>query len=163
MLAGGNGAGFNWGQSDWLDLARALAELDEPLLLTSSRRTGAAAEVWLCSALSGSRLAKAVWWSRDPQPVVGEFLRQSNLVVCTADSMSMITEVVAAGRPLLVVLPRQSKPEQRYLDQLRRLESAGYLRLLNLTSETKLPKRLDNWRPYAMQSGDWLNDVFKAE
>ena len=130
VLVGGNGAGFSYTQPDWEKLAGSLRELAERhgagLLLSTSRRTGAAAEAVLKAALGpGAPVIDAVWYVEHPRPVVADYLASAELVFCTEDSGSMISDAVAAGKPVYAVRPESGMAEDRLARYLALQEGEG--------------------------------------
>jgi hypothetical protein len=109
VLVGGDGAGYVFKDADWRAFADGLATLARRegarLLLTTSRRTGAAAEAILRAALPAELLADAVWWSQAPRKVMRDFLATSQAIVVTEDSLSMVAESIYSGRPVISVSP----------------------------------------------------------
>jgi hypothetical protein len=109
VLVGGDGAGYVFKGADWRAFADGLATLARRegarLLLTTSRRTGAAAEAILRAALPAELLADAVWWSQAPRKVMRDFLATSQAIVVTEDSLSMVAESIYSGRPVISVSP----------------------------------------------------------
>ncbi len=104
LLLGGDGAGYAYRESDWRALALAMNHLSQQSgrrwLLTSSRRTGNAAEQALQAMLDPTVIAEAVWWSQTPRPVVREFLQRAAAVFVSEDSLTMIAEAIYSGRPV---------------------------------------------------------------
>lgn len=131
MLIGGDGAGAQYHAADWQRLAAWMndtaARQGIRWLLTTSRRTGPAAEQLLQQHLQPQALADAVWWGSHPRPVMAAFLGRAELVCCGVDSLSMITEAVTAQRPVLLVQPVQFAPEARYAEALQRLQQRGWV------------------------------------
>jgi mitochondrial fission protein ELM1 len=88
------------------DLA-ALARAGIGLMVTPSRRTGAENEAILRRHLSGPGIE--IWDGTGENPYFG-YLGLADHVIATADSISMITEASATGKPVHVVdLPGGSK------------------------------------------------------
>lgn len=114
VLIGGDGAGYAFKDEDWRAFAAGLATLarreNARLLLTTSRRTGAAAETLLREHLPAELLADAVWWSQAPRKVMRDFLAAAQAVVVTEDSLSMVAESLYSGRPVLSVAPAVAQP-----------------------------------------------------
>lgn len=126
ILIGGDGAGAVYQDSDWQALALQLNAIAQQQsiqwLLTTSRRTGAAAEAILKQHLNPHLLADAVWWSVQPRAVTSAYLGLSELVMCTVDSMSMIMESVSAMRPVVSLIPQQFKPDVHFQAAIDRLQ-----------------------------------------
>ena len=125
MLIGGEGAGYGYTADDWRRLAKGMVALAETYrikwLLTTSRRTGKEAEKILEGSLPEGILADAVWYGRDPRKVMTAFLGAAEVVFCTEDSLSMLTEAIAAGRPVISLAPKHSASDRRYTEALERL------------------------------------------
>lgn len=114
VLVGGDGAGYVFNEADWRAFGAGLATLARRegarLLLTTSRRTGAAAEAWLRDSLPAERIADAVWWSQAPRKVMRDFLGAAQAIVVTEDSLSMVAESLYSGRPVVSVSPALAQP-----------------------------------------------------
>jgi mitochondrial fission protein ELM1 len=78
----------------------ALAEAGHGLAITPSRRTGAANEALLRRRLDG--LPAYIWDGTGDNPYFG-LLGLADAVLVTADSVSMVSEAAAAGKPIHVV------------------------------------------------------------
>jgi mitochondrial fission protein ELM1 len=77
-----------------------LARAGAGLMVTPSRRTGAAAERILRAALDG--LPAEIWDGSGANPYFG-YLGLADHVLATEDSISMITEATATGKPVQVI------------------------------------------------------------
>ena len=131
VLIGGDGAGYAFADADWRAFAAGLATLarreNARLLLTTSRRTGAAAETLLREHLPAELLADAVWWSQAPRKVMRDFLAAAQAIVVTEDSLSMVAESLYAGRPVLSVAPAIAQPNANDGAALRGYVERGLL------------------------------------
>lgn len=109
MVVGGASVSHRYAASDWDELAAGMNALARRegirWLVTTSRRTGAEAEARLRAGLDPSVVAAAVWWSEKPEKKMSAFLGAAGQVVVTQDSVTMVTEAVASGRPVVVVRP----------------------------------------------------------
>jgi hypothetical protein len=114
VLVGGDGAGYVFKDADWHAFAAGLAALARRegarLLLTTSRRTGTAAEAALREHLPTELIADAVWWSQAPRKVMRDFLAAARAIVVTEDSLSMVAESLYSGRPVISVAPAVAQP-----------------------------------------------------
>jgi len=131
VLVGGDGAGYAFTDADWRAFAAGLATLarreNARLLLTTSRRTGAAAEALLREHLPAELIAEAVWWSQAPRKVMRDFLAAAQAIVVTEDSLSMVAESLYAGRPVLSVAPAIAQPNANDGAALRGYVERGLL------------------------------------
>ncbi len=109
MVIGGASVSHRYTMADWDALAAGMNALARRegirWLVTTSRRTGAEAEARLRAALAPETVAAAVWWAEKPEKKMSAFLGAAEQVVVTQDSVTMVTEAVASGRPVLVVRP----------------------------------------------------------
>lgn len=103
VLVGGSSKAYRMTEASCRDLAaklRAMAEHDEVgFAVTASRRTGAANAAILKQALDG---LPAVWWDGEgANPYLG-WLGLADAFVVTSDSVNMVSEACATGKPVLV-------------------------------------------------------------
>jgi hypothetical protein len=103
VLVGGSSKAYRMTDASCRDLAaklRALAEREEAgLLVTASRRTGEANAAVLREALDG---VPHLWWDGSGEnPFLG-WLGLADGFVVTADSVNMISEACATGKPVMV-------------------------------------------------------------
>lgn len=134
LLIGGDGGGMQYSADDWCRLATQVnalaAKTGRRWLITTSRRTGVAAEEILARELAPSAIEDAVWWSRMPhKKVMREFLARASAVYVTGDSMTMIAEAIYAARPVHVVMPAQSRQEAQDAHALAGYVRAGFVRV----------------------------------
>lgn len=125
VLIGGAGA-YALDKDRMAELARDLAALaanGAGLMVTPSRRTGEAAERVLRDALAGA--AAEIWDGTGENPYFG-YLGLADFVLATADSVSMITEASATGKPVHILdLPGGSAKFDRFH---RAMAAAGVTR-----------------------------------
>lgn len=109
MIIGGTSASHPYTDADWKLLALKMNTLaqanDIRWLVSTSRRTGAGAEAILREHLDPQSIARAVWWGEKPEKLMAAFLGSATWVCVTRDSVTMVTEAVASGRPVLVTAP----------------------------------------------------------
>lgn len=103
---------------DFADKLKAFAEsTGGTLLVTPSRRTGAENVAALRSGLQGC--AAQIWDGAEDNPYFG-YLAHADQIVVTCDSVSMVSEACATGRPVYVFdLPGGSTKFRRFHDGLR--------------------------------------------
>ncbi|MFO7936468.1 MAG: ELM1/GtrOC1 family putative glycosyltransferase [Kiritimatiellia bacterium] len=109
MIVGGASRSHHFRKSDWKALARGMNVLAERekirWLLTTSRRTGTEAEMTLKETLNEEILEDAIWWSEKPRRELYDFMARSELLCVTQDSVTMVTEAVSSGRPVVSIYP----------------------------------------------------------
>ena len=81
-----------------------------------------------------------VIFSKNPINPIPDFLEQCETVFITGDSTSMISEAVSYGKANIVVLPLESKKENKFTRFIQVLEKEGYLHIFNGTIENKNKK-----------------------
>ena len=87
-----------------MDWARKLARREGiRWLVTTSRRTGKEVEAKLRGLLPPEVVADAVWWCHLPEKKFPAYLGAAEVIWVTQDSVSMVTEAVAAGKPVVVI------------------------------------------------------------
>jgi len=143
MLLGGDGAGYYYSESDWRTLALAMNRLSQQSgrrwLLTSSRRTGVAAEKAMQAALDPDVIAEAVWWSQTPRPVVRDFLQRAAAVFVSEDSLTMVAEAMYSGRPVFSFFAGVGRVDDNDATALASYAAAGRLQRLPIPLLDNLP------------------------
>jgi len=98
------------------DQLAALARAGIGLAITASRRTGAGNEAILRAALAGT--GAWLWDGTGANPYLG-MLAHADAVLVTADSVSMVSEAAATGRPVHVIpLPGGSRRFRAFHDSM---------------------------------------------
>lgn len=148
MVIGGSSPTHRYRMSDWDDLAAAMNAMARSegirWLVTTSRRTGTEVEARLRAALVPEAIAAAVWWAETPERKMLAFLGAAECAVVTQDSVTMVTEAVASGRPVLVVCPEETVfPPTSFLPAyFGNLETKG--RIKRMTIRTLSGYRYEN-------------------
>lgn len=138
MIIGGASRSHPYTDTDWQQLAEGMNELAKRhgirWLLTTSRRTGAPAEALLRQFLQPEILADAIWWDAKPEKRMMALLGAANRVFVTQDSVTMVTECVASGKPVVVLRPeKETFPKNSFMPQyLERLETLGWTKRIKL-------------------------------
>lgn len=129
MACGGNGAGIVYRPAHWQRLGEWMNDIAERYgirwLVSTSRRTGAAAEAALRSALAPEHIAYAVWWAARQERILGAMMGASERLFATVDSMAMICECIASGKALTLVYAGRGQPNERYRNALEKFERLG--------------------------------------
>lgn len=125
VLIGGESREYHFSNDDYTTLATQLNRFCHKhnlrLLLTTSRRTGADGERILREKLEPAYIADAVWYGSEPRPLLGEFCSQADIILCSEDSGSMLTETIHYGRPVIAFHPAGSQPDTKHANMLRQL------------------------------------------
>jgi len=139
VLVGGANRVYRFGVAEAQSLAADLAKLHGTLLVTTSRRTGAEQARALIAGLPPGRAI--VWDGGGDNPYPG-WLGLADAVVVTGDSVNMVTEACAAGRPVYVVELPGGSAKFRAFHELMRAE--GHTRPFTGRLEDWTPARLDD-------------------
>lgn len=109
MIIGGASRSHRFCKKDWIELAEGMNVLAarEKIrwLLTTSRRTGSKAEAVLKERLNPGFIEDAIWWAEKPRKELYAFMARSEVLFVTQDSVTMVTEAVSSGKPVVVVYP----------------------------------------------------------
>jgi mitochondrial fission protein ELM1 len=121
VVIGGSSAVYHMTEAETLRLVgqlRALmAETGAGLMITTSRRTGAANLKILTEGLSG--LPCHIWDGTGPNPYFG-MLGLAEAILVTADSTNLVSEACSTGKPVHVIdLPGGSEKFRRFHQTLR--------------------------------------------
>ncbi len=120
VLVGGANGRYRFGAADAAGLAQALGAMMRRdrvgLAVTPSRRTGPVARAVLEQALQP--LGAWIWDMQGDNPYLG-LLACADAIVVTSDSVSMVSEAVATGVPVMVAsLPGRSRRIGLFLHEL---------------------------------------------
>ncbi len=131
MLIGGSSASHPYSSDDWRTLGARMNVLAQKhgirWLVSTSRRTGKEAEAALRRSIDPRTIARAVWWAQNPEKLMAPFLGSAAWVFVTQDSVTMVTEAIASGRPVVVTMPEKTDlPPTSFLPSyFQRLEKAA--------------------------------------
>jgi len=155
MLIGGSSRSHHYQAGDWEQLVQGMTELARRegirWLVTTSRRSGIELEDRLRGLLPPEIVADAVWWCRQPEKKLTAYLGAAEKIWVTQDSVSMVTEAVATGKPAIVIYPVEvefplTSFMPGYLDNLEKL--GMILRLpMNALPEFELQPSVEPDRP----------------
>jgi hypothetical protein len=151
VLIGGPNRAYRFNAGDMRklggDIRQFAKRLGLSLLITPSRRTGAENLAILKKSLADT--PAFIWDMEGPNPYLG-ILGLSDLLVVTPDSINMVTEACATGRPVFVYdLPGGSAKFDRFHKTMRQ---QGYAQAFdpNAAALDKTTKRLDEM-PFVAQ------------
>src|SRR5260221_8489146 len=104
VLIGGQNRVYRFGLEKLAAIADHIAAMarryDASLLVTPSRRTGEAGEILLRERFAG--LPAAIWDGSGDNPYFA-YLALADAILVTEDSVSMVTEATATGKPVHVI------------------------------------------------------------
>lgn len=145
LLVGGDTSGFRYTAADWQYLLAFLDEFHRVFgtrwLVTNSRRTPAeASDALKAKAAAGSAIGNFVDVRTAGAGTLGGVLETSEVILCTDDSSSMISESVAARRPVVGIRPAQSAFTSQEAGYRRHLSDSNWYRSIAIADLT--PSRL---------------------
>ena len=130
VIIGGGIKGKPWPLENAEDLAVELKKLHDKtggsFLITSSRRTGAAAEKIIMEKLKGIPMYTYMWGEKKENPIMGFYACPERIVV-TADSVSMCSEACGCHVPVLL-FQGKNWLSNKHLRFARSLIEQGYAR-----------------------------------
>ena len=137
LFLGGDGSGYRYATDDWLAIGRGMRRLYDSFgvrwCVTSSRRTPAEAEALIRAEVPADALHETCWWQAgDRRPCIEAFLGATEYVFCTEDSMSMLEECIASGRPVVSLGKPDITPSEAFGAFLERRQRAGRLRRVTI-------------------------------
>ncbi len=146
LFIGASSAKIRFSNDDWLSVIRMVNEAwkrdRRKWLITTSYRTGPELEGLLANGIDPQAIHDAVWYHQAPRKVTRVFLGMADRVFVTMDSLTMLTEAVASGRPTCALCPAgftgdDSNTHLRYaLD----LVSNGFVSLMKTDGEAVVPE-----------------------
>ncbi len=109
---------------------------DYEIVITTSPRTSEEIE----DLIESYAFDYEVIFSKNPINPIPDFLEQCETVFITGDTTSMISEAVSYGKANIVVLPLESKKENKFTRLIDTLEEEGYLHIFDGTIKSKNKK-----------------------
>jgi mitochondrial fission protein ELM1 len=157
LMIGGPGNGYRFDAESVVAMLAQCAELarqaGKQLLVSTSRRTGASAEAAIADWLEGhldAPVAYTVLYGRRPEKVAGAFMRLAELVLCSEESTSMLSESVYCGRPVIALAPADAHPAPDQADFIAELVERRHLLRMTIgaADSTALDTFLADWQAY---------------
>lgn len=144
LFIGGDGSGYRFTEADWKALAEGMAAWHRrhgvKWCVTTSRRTPPEVETRILETVPASAIHEACWWHRgDRRSCLDAFLGVSEQAFCTEDSMSMLEEVIAGGRPLIALSPAVAEANPFFSGFLSQRVGAGRMVRMTLDGFARAP------------------------
>jgi mitochondrial fission protein ELM1 len=144
LLIGGNAGPFRYRREEWDRLLAFAAELAREwgtrwLVSTSRRTSDSVADKIAALAKDDSVIARFIDYRAAGPGTLPEIFAQAEVILCTEDSSTMISEAVSARLPVVGVAPaahRFTDEEQDYRDFMIRNGWCRVLSIAALTPET---------------------------
>jgi hypothetical protein len=108
ILIGGDGSGYHYSVEDYENMAKGMLLLakryDIRWLVTTSRRTQQGHEQLLKTLLDGQdEITYSVFFNENPEKTMLAFLGAAEMIFCTEDSTSMVSEAVISQKPVFTL------------------------------------------------------------
>lgn len=165
-LIGGDGGGYKWRHDDYRELANILNDLGKEYnagwLISSSRRTPKYVAKLFDSIINPEFIVDNCWYQLgDNREVLPQYIADSDFVLVTEDSASMLHESIGNCRPTCSISPRTSNPDQCLLNFLTVAESRCWLFRANVeTFSTKgFFARIKCLRPLETSNNHFVGDI----
>lgn len=149
VLLGGDNQYFSFGEGLMRSVVSGIKgageRVDGFFYVTTSRRTPDAAEAVIKETFGGyPRCLKFVSGKDDPDKhTVEKILAFSDVVVVSGESISMVSEAVSSGKPVLVFMPDKKKSRlTKYERFVRGLEKKKYLKVVD---PERIPEAAENY------------------
>jgi hypothetical protein len=127
LFLGNSSAKIRFSKDDWDGIIHFVNELWKregiQWLITTSYRTGRELEALFKRGIDPDAIFEAVWYSEAPRRVTKEYLGMADRIFVSMDSLTMLTEAIASGRPTCALCPAEqhedpSNTHLRYVHDL---------------------------------------------
>ncbi|MEE9342081.1 MAG: ELM1/GtrOC1 family putative glycosyltransferase [Gammaproteobacteria bacterium] len=147
LLIGGDGAGYQYREVDWMLLAEAMNKLSEKFaikwLVSTAPRTGQSAE-WLLKAYTlETSLLAAHWYSEGSESQLLTYLAVAEKIFVTEDSMTMLTEAICTNKPVYSLSPEAVNSDARYSRSMQSFSAQSTMRRYTIEALAHRPDCLD--------------------
>ena len=145
LFIGNSSAKIRFAPEDWDGMVRCVNEVWKNgggrWLVTTSYRTGSELENRFRSGIDPGAILDAVWYAEAPRKVTRDFLGLADRVFVTMDSLTMLTEAVASGRPTYALCPAEipDEPSNTHLRYIRNLAEGGLVTLIHAGEPAAFP------------------------
>ena len=158
LMIGGNSKSHHYTLEDWNGLIQGIEQLSKihniKWLITTSRRTPIEIEELLDTKLNRCYTVELVLYNRNPKKVIKPFLYKAKKVFVTQDSLTMASEALCSGKPVVLIYPNKvSLKDGTYFKQM-------IMTFSNLTGvERTAMKKLALFEP--LYTKDYSNEITK--
>ena len=159
VLIGGDGSGYDYGEADWYRLAYEFKSVNTTFL--NSRRTPKFA--W--ENLKENKGPKQEFLDLENTPFekLKDAIDSHANIFVTADSTSMIIEIITRGYFVNVIELRGPIKREHHHDMIENLQAKGLLKIINLSELHKsMPKLHGNVKEFVLQQREDLKQQILA-
>jgi mitochondrial fission protein ELM1 len=161
LLIGGDGSGYRYDEEDIDRLIAFVNSSSDRIkwLVTTSRRTPEAFERKMEREM---HTACFIAYHKDPQKVVAGFLALSKMIFVTQESASMVSEGVAAGKPVVTLVPKVADPEDNYRKILENFSSRKRLLPVSISDLSRMEFNVGELTPLTRDSIEEISEKLKG-
>lgn len=165
MLIGGDGSGYSFTKQDYEHLVAGMADIARQYnirwLVTTSRRTGLSCEQFLRSLINElDDVAYAVYFNNNPEKVMQAYLGAGEMIFCTEDSTSMVSEAVISGKPVFTLRGSTSDINRGHLAVIKRFSKQRYICRIKINELAALsPEKIKHERIDIYKNYDQILDI----
>lgn len=142
LVLGGDSGGYRYRPAEWEALGAGLRTLAARhgirWLITTSRRTSTVAETVLQRDDLRPHIDELQIYRTDPRRIYNALLGCGEVIFCTEDSGTMLTEAASAGRPLFSVRPRIARTTRAHRELLDYYSECGWLKRVTIDGLARL-------------------------
>lgn len=149
VLIGGNSKAHKLSESAMRKLCKQLKGLDAGLMITASRRTGAANQKILHDSLSGTDAY--IWDGEGENPYFG-MLTWADYILVTEDSVSMASDAGTTGKPVYIIKMEGGAPRLNAFH--RNMREAGITKIFD--------GNLEPWRYEPLRDAEKIAKAIKS-
>ncbi|XSG82942.1 MAG: ELM1/GtrOC1 family putative glycosyltransferase [Methyloligella sp. ZOD6] len=143
LLIGGNAASFRFGRGEWKDLIARVEQISKSwgtrwMISTSRRTPDHVADMLAAFAKDEAMVERFVDFRTAGPSTLPDIFARAEIVLCTADSSSMVSEAISARIPVVGLTPKAShlpEDERAYRDLLIHRDWYRVLPIAELTPE----------------------------
>ena len=161
LLIGGDGSGYRYDEEDIDRLIAFVNGTSDKVkwLVTTSRRTPEAFERKMEREM---KAACFIAYHKDPQKVVAGFLALSKTVFVTQESASMVSEGIAAGKPVVTLVPKVANPEENYRKILENFSARKRLCSVDISALSSMECKTEELTPLERGSVEEISEKLKG-
>lgn len=164
LLLGGDGAGYRYDDTFYEELIAFLKRIsatdDIQWLITTSRRTPRKVEEKLKHHLK-DYAAYFVAYNTKPEKILLPFLGASKAVFVTEESASMISEAIAARKPVYTLRSKEANPDRNYQKIVEKFLTKKWIKRIDIHSAKDVEIRLDDFE--ALSSDSYVQTAKKIK
>jgi mitochondrial fission protein ELM1 len=159
VLIGGDGSGYDYGEGDWYRLAYEFKSVNTTFI--NSRRTPKFA--WENLKENKGPYQQFMDLENTPFEKLKNAIDSHANIFVTADSTSMIVEIITRGYFVNVIELRGPIKREHHHDMIENLQAKGLLRIINLTELHKSEQKLHgNVKEFVLQQREDLKQQILA-